>query len=78
MKQGVWFVVLLLAGAQAQMIDDDTVGVLSYVDINLTASSECIDTEFIDCLPHVEIIDMSQFSYCQENEDIGGRFGDRQ
>jgi hypothetical protein len=71
MKQVVWSVVLLLAVAQAQVIDDDTVGILSYVDINLTASSECVGVEFTECLPHVEIIDLSQFRYCQENEDPG-------
>jgi hypothetical protein len=66
---------LLLAFATAQeenpVIDEDTVGILSYVDINFTASSECVGANFAECLPHIEIIDMSQFRYCQENEDIG-------
>lgn len=65
------FLLVILTVARAQVIDDDTVGILSYVDINLTASSECVDADFAECLPHVEIIDMSQFRYCQENEDIG-------
>lgn len=65
---------LLLAFATAQeespAVDENTVGIVGYIDINFTASSECVDADSAECLPHVEIIDMSQFRYCQENEDI--------
>jgi hypothetical protein len=71
MRKEVFLVFLLLTVARAQVIGDNTVGILSYVDINLTASNDCVDTDFTECLPHVEIIDLSQFQYCQENEDIG-------
>jgi hypothetical protein len=71
MKYWLFFVAIMLAMTRAQVIDDNTVGILSYVDINFTASSECVAADFAECLPHVEIIDMSQFRYCQENEDIG-------
>lgn len=52
------------------VIDEDTIGIISYIDTTLNPSSECAD-KLVDCLPHIEVIDLSQFSYCQENEDIG-------
>jgi hypothetical protein len=65
---------LFLFGAavaqESPVIDENTVGIVSYIDTTLTASSDCVDGLF-DCLPHIEVIDMSQFMYCQENEDIG-------
>ncbi len=67
------FLLLLISAVTAQespVIDDDTIGIVSYVDTTLNPSGECIDS-LIDCLPHIEVIDLSQFSYCQENEDIG-------
>jgi hypothetical protein len=52
------------------VIDDDTVGVVSYIDTSFAASEECLNAP-VDCLPHIEVIDLSQFTYCQDNEDIG-------
>jgi hypothetical protein len=52
------------------VIDENTVGIVSYIDTTLNPSSRCAN-ELIDCLPHIEVIDLSQFTYCQDNEDIG-------
>ena len=51
-------------------IDDDTIGIVSYIDTSFAVGGDCLDTP-IYCLPHIEVIDLSQFTYCQENEDIG-------
>jgi hypothetical protein len=64
------FLVPFTLAQPAPVIGDDTVGIVSYIDTTITASSECVD-ELIDCLPHIEVIDLSQFTYCQEHEDIG-------
>ena len=53
------------------VIDEDTVGILSHIDIGLTLSEDCVGPALLECLPHVEIIDLSQFRWCQQNEDIG-------
>jgi hypothetical protein len=71
--KSLFFLLLFASVAVAQessVIDDDTVGIVSYIDTTLNPSGECVNN-LVDCLPHIEVIDLSQFRYCQENEDIG-------
>jgi hypothetical protein len=60
----------LVAAQESPIIDDDTVGIVSYIDTTLPSDEGCLEQP-LDCLPHIEVIDLSQFMYCQENEDIG-------
>ncbi len=71
MKWLVSFVfVVTFTLAQSPVIDEDTIGIVSYIDTTIAVAGDCLEQP-TDCLPHIEVIDLSQFTYCQDNEDIG-------
>ncbi len=64
------FIASFALGQSSPAIDEDTIGIVSYIDTSFAVKDECLDTP-VDCLPHIEVIDLSQFTYCKQNEDIG-------
>lgn len=66
------FATLLMWGVAqegaAPVISEDTVGILSYIDADITVSADCVGEDLIACMPHIEVIDLSQYEACQESE----------
>ena len=62
-----WIILLslLMWGAAQEgdvpVISEDTVGILSYIDANVTVNESCVGEDLVACLPHVEVIDLSQY-----------------